>query len=179
MTVIAAVRADGEFESALRSEVKTIFLLNPNILDIEEKVKCAHTVGKRLYVHIDLAEGIGKDKSGLVFLKSVGIDGIISTRSSMIKCAKEAGMKTVQRFFIVDSHSVETTMDALKNSKTDMIEIMPGAAAKAVKIISSKTDIPIIAGGLITTEQEVQSALRAGASWISTGQIDLWKSLNQ
>ena len=87
--VIAAVRTNQEFMLALNSKVKTVFMLSTNIEEIKEQVALAHEKGKKLFVHIDLAEGIGKDAYGVKFLKNQGVDGIISTRTNLIKLAKK------------------------------------------------------------------------------------------
>ena len=131
--VIAAVRTAEEFEKSLNSRVKIIFHLTPNIITVAEQVKKAHAAGKKIFIHIDLAEGIAKDKYGILFVKYVGVDGIISTRTSVIKTAKEEGLYTVQRFFILDSQSFGTTLESLKVSKTDMAEIMPGTVTKVIE----------------------------------------------
>lgn len=172
--IIAATRCQKEFTDALTSGVKVIFDLAPDINDIEEKVKKARLNGKRLFIHLDLATGIGKDESGIVFLKRLGIDGIISTRVNIIRSARENGIFTVQRFFIVDSHSVQTTLEGLKASKADMIEIMPGAVYKVIKALKEKIDTPIIAGGLIESATEISEAIRSGATAVSSGKKELW-----
>ena len=100
--IIAATRTEEDFENALKSNVKIIFDLAPDIADVREKIEKAHSFGKMLFLHIDLATGIGKDKSGISFLKNLGIDGILSTKASMIKIAKELDLKAIQRFFIID-----------------------------------------------------------------------------
>lgn len=172
--VIAAVRTMDEFDKAIHSPVSIIFHLSPDLHTLSEIAKGAHLAGKKVFIHMDLATGIGKDKSGIVYAKNVGIDGIISTRVNIIRTARECGMFTVQRFFIVDSHSVDTTVDAIKSAKPDMIEIMPGVLVKAIKTLRTKMDIPIIAGGLIETVEEVALITEGGAAAISTGKPDLW-----
>lgn len=107
-------------------------------------------------------------------VKSIGVDGIISTKTNIIKLAKEEQLSTVQRFFIVDSRSIDSTIESIKQSKTDMIEIMPGIIPKAISKIKKEIFIPIIAGGLIETETEMKAALDAGAYAISTGSKALW-----
>ena len=97
--VIAAVRTDAEFDKALLSDVEAVFDLSPDLMTISKKVKKAHNEGKKLFIHMDLATGIGKDKSGLVFARHIGVDGIISTRGIIIKLARELELFTVQRFF--------------------------------------------------------------------------------
>lgn len=173
--VIAAVRTDAEFDKALLSDVEAVFDLSPDLMTISKKVKKAHDVGKKLFIHMDLATGIGKDKSGLVFARHIGVDGIISTRVNIIKLARELELFTVQRFFIVDSHSIDTTIDAIKASKADMVEIMPGIVYKVIENLHHRIDTPIIAGGLIEYDEEVASALSSGAAAVSTGNERLWE----
>ncbi len=172
--VVASVESDDEFEAALNSKVKTIFFLYPDIIELGYVAQKAHNMGKSLYIHIDLTSGLGKDKSGILFAYNSGIDGIISTRVNMINMAKECGLKAVQRIFIMDSHSIDTTIETLKVTKADMIELMPGIASKAIERLKARTTVPIIAGGLIETEEEVNTAINSGACSISTGFQDLW-----
>lgn len=122
--IIAAVRNVQELEEAVKSDVWVIFMLTPNIEDIKAQAELVHKVGKKLFIHLDLAEGIGKDEYGIRFAKNLGVDGIISTRTNIIKIASNLGVCTVQRFFIVGSHSIDTSIQAAKQSKADMIEIM-------------------------------------------------------
>lgn len=174
--IIAAVRSYEEIISAAQSDVKIVFDLAPDILTVGERAAVLHKAGKKFFIHIDLADGIGKDKSGIIYAKNAGVDGIISTRSAIIKAAREEGLFTVQRFFIVDSHSIDTTVEALKSSKAQMIEIMPGIVGKVINELKKTVDVPIIAGGLIETEDEVVQAIKCGASAVSTGKDFLWKS---
>lgn len=173
-TVIAAVRNEADFERACHGNVEAIFDLSPDLLTVANRVKRAHDMGKKLLIHIDLATGIGKDESGLSYLSGLGIDGIISTRVNMIRTAHELGLFTVQRFFIVDSHSITTSMESLKASHADTIEIMPGVVFKVIEELHGKVGVPIIAGGLIESREEIDCALRCGASAVSTGKAELW-----
>lgn len=170
--VIAAVR-DRLFEKALQAPVDVIFLLGGDIATIQQRIEGAKKAGKYIFIHIDLAEGVGKDKSGIKFLAACGADGIISTRSNLIKYAKEQGLFTIQRFFAYDSHGVDSISDVLAATKPDIMEIMPGTIGKIIKRFSGG-NIPLIAGGLVETRQEVTAALSLGALAVSTGKEDLW-----
>ena len=172
--VIAAVRTHEELLRAASSDVKIVFHLSPDILTLEENIKILHGAGKKFFLHMDLADGIGRDRSGIEYVKKLGVDGIISTRSGIIKYAREVGVFTVQRFFIVDSQSIYTTIEALKSSKAQMIEVMPGNMIKVIKRLRDTIDVPIIAGGLIETEEEALDILKSGASAVSTGKAQLW-----
>jgi len=173
--VIAAVRDEKGFEKALKSAVSHIFLLNSDLLTLKETIKKAHEAKKTIFVHVDFTEGLGKDKVGMEALARFKADGVITTRSGIVKSAKEAGLLTVQRFFIVDSHSFDTAVESVKTARPDMIEVMPALVTREIKRLKETIKIPVIAGGLIEEKAEIYSALSAGASAVSTGKSELWK----
>ena len=80
---------------------------------------------------------------------------------------------TVQRFFALDSKGMESIEDMLRNTNPHLMEIMPGVIGKAIARFS-KGRVPVIAGGLVQTKQEVTDALKNGATAVSTGQAELW-----
>lgn len=172
--IAAAIRTERDFSTALKSDVDMVFLLHSNIMTLNQCVKEIHSAGKKSFIHVDFAEGLGKDRFGLEFLAKQGVDGILTTRTNIVKAAKEFNLITVQRFFVVDSHSVGTSLESIRISKPDLVEIMPGIITKKIEEFSSKVDVPIIAGGIIETEEEVRAALQAGATVVSTGEADLW-----
>ena len=171
--IIAAVR-ENKWESALKSPATVVFDLEASLLTVRQHVAQAHAVDKALFVHVDLAEGIGKDKVGIRYLAESGVDGIISTRAQIIRMAKEQGLLTVQRFFALDSQGMDSIQEMLRSTNPHLMEIMPGVIGKAVKRFSAGT-IPVIAGGLIETKQEVTAAIGNGATAISTGRQELWE----
>ena len=172
--VAASVRTDEDFKEALKSDVEVIFMQNSDILNVKEQITQAHSSGKKVLIHMDFAEGIGKDRAGLNFIKLMGADGILTTKTGMIRSAKDIGLITVQRFFIVDSHSVDTAVESIKIARPDVIEIMPGVLEKKIREFAEKVDTPILAGGLIEFKEEVDSALEAGAKAVSTASKSLW-----
>lgn len=175
--VIAAARSDSELLIASKSKVDIIFMLSPNISDIKKQTELVHSRGKKIFIHLDLAEGIGKDEYGIRFAKEQGVDGIISTRTNIIKMAKKEGLFTVQRFFLVDSQSVATTIESAKTSKADMVEIMPGTISKIINRLKEELKTPIVAGGLIETKEEINEAISCGATAISTGKQEFWENI--
>lgn len=170
--VIAAV-TDEKWQAALESPAQVIFYLSANLLTVKEQVEEAHRAGKYVMVHMDLAEGIGKDRAGMRYLAQCGVDGVISTKAQQIRYAKEQGLITIQRFFALDSKGMESIEEMLRNTNPHLMEIMPGVIGKAI-LRFRKSGIPVIAGGLIETKQEVTVALGAGATAVSTGQQKLW-----
>lgn len=173
--IIAAADSSG-WENAIQSDAEVLFHLGADIITVENEIKSAKMYKKYVFVHIDLAEGIGRDKKGILWLANAGIDGIISTRAQLIRSAKECGLLAVQRFFVMDSKGMSAIGDMLENIRPDLIEIMPGVIPKTIKLFSDNS-IPVIAGGLIETKSEVMSALSNGAVAVSTGKTELWSML--
>lgn len=170
--VIAAVQQKGLL-AALDAPVSIIFHLDVNLIDAEKVISQVHDAGKYIFIHLDLAEGIGKDRAGIRYLAQCGADGIISTKSQLIRYAKEQGLIAVQRFFALDSKGMDSIEEMVKNTNPHLMEIMPGVVGKAISRFSNSS-IPVVAGGLIQTKAEVTDALRCGATAVSTGKADLW-----
>ncbi|MBE6701702.1 MAG: glycerol-3-phosphate responsive antiterminator [Ruminococcaceae bacterium] len=170
--VIATVKG-GNFKSALNSPAKVLFMMSSNILTLKDRIKEAHENGKFVFVHVDLADGLGKDKYGLKFLQDAGVDGILSTKTPLIKNAKEMGILAVQRFFVYDSQGACNVDEVITSTHPDIIEIMPGVIDKITKRFSAY-NIPLIAGGFVETKNEVTSALKNGAFAVSTTKEELW-----
>lgn len=172
-SVIAAVKNNDQLKTACCSSVSMVFDLAPSIKSVKSRTEFCKSCNKPIFIHMDLVEGIGKDRAGLEFIKACGVDGIISTRASIIKLAKEIGFKTVQRIFVIDSQSIKSATAILKINP-DMLEIMPGVVPRAIKEFKSVLSVPIIAGGLIETADDIESAFSAGAFAVSTSFENLW-----
>ena len=172
--IAAAIRTEKDFSKALKSDVDMVFLLHANIMTVGDCIKQIHAAGKKAMVHIDFAEGIGKDRFGIEYLAKQGVDGICTTRTNIVKLTREYDLISLQRFFMIDSHSVSTSIESMKLSNPDIVEIMPAIVTKKIKEFSSLVNVPVIAGGLAETEEEVRDALAAGADCVSTGESDLW-----
>lgn len=99
------------------------------ILDIGQIVKRIKAAGKLAFVHADLIEGLSnRGEIAVDFLaEATKADGIISTRPNLIHHAKELGLITVQRFFLLDSISFENVVR--QSSHADVIDILPGGNA--------------------------------------------------
>ena len=170
--VIAAIR-DKKWQAALDSPCEVLFYLEPHLSTVAEKVAAAHHAGKTIFVHLDLAEGIGKDREGVAYLAACGVDGVISTRAQIIRFAKDAGLLTIQRFFALDSQGLDSIQEMLKSTHPHFMELMPGVIPKVIERFASGAT-PVIAGGLIESKSEITGALRGGALAVSTGREELW-----
>lgn len=173
--VVAAVKDFDGLQRCFESESRVIFILFGDICsiaDIVEKIK-AH--GKIAMVHIDLINGLSAKEIAVDFIrKYTQADGIISTKQLLIRRAKELGMYTIFRFFVIDSMAYENISRQLSAVRPDLIEVLPGVAPKVIKKICAQTSVPVIAGGLIAEKADVMSMLKSGAMSISTTNQALW-----
>lgn len=175
-SVIAAVKGREAFDRALDSPVSVIFLLGGDILTVGKYASDARAAGKKLYLHMDLIEGMGRDEAAIRYVaEAVRPEGIISTKASVVKWAKAAGLRTVFRIFIVDSQSRKTAGSNIGGLKADAVEIMPGIMPEVIRDFAASGSATYIAGGLVSTSEQVTAALRAGAAAVSTSAEQLWK----
>ena len=173
--VIASARDLDAVRRATQTDVAAIFLLGGSILTLKELARAARSGGKRVFVHLDLLGGLGRDNSAVEWCaKEVEPDGMISTRAPLLKRARELNILTIQRLFLMDSASLHHGVNLFKTHAPDMLEVLPGLVPKAITQLRAQINRPIIAGGMITELVDVQQAMRAGASGVSTSVESLW-----
>lgn len=174
--VIAAIKnMEGLQKCCEVEDIKVVFVLFGDICTISDIVKRAKEAGKIAIVHVDLILGLESKEISVDFIKKNTLaDGIISTKTTMIKRGKELSLFTILRIFVLDS----MTFDNIKKHQIwvqpDFIEILPGTMPKTIKRICKEIHIPIIAGGLISDKEDVMMALSAGAISVSTTSTDVW-----
>ncbi len=173
--IIAAVNNIDKLDLAIQSPCQIIFLLTANILNLKDIVDKVKRANIDIYVHIDLVDGLSKDTVALKYIsEKIRPDGIISTKSNLIKKAKSMNMFAIQRLFMLDSLSLQTGINSVLSTKPDAIEIMPGIIPNIIKEVHKKTNISVIAGGLISKKDDVIGCLKAGAVGISTSKEIIW-----
>ncbi len=173
--VIAAVKDENGLNRCFESECQVVFILYGSVCNIEKIVRRVKEKGKTAFVHVDLTTGLSAKEIAVDFIKeNTRADGIISTKPLLVKRALELGMIGIQRTFIIDSMAMTTTKKQIDAFQPDLVEVMPGVMPKVLREIRSYTDIPIIAGGLISDKKDIMAAFDAGADAISTTKQELW-----
>lgn len=158
-----------------QKKLDVFFLLSGSLLEIQARVAFLKKLGKKVFVHADLIEGLAKDTTAIEYIqKHIKPDGIMSTRSHLLKFGKEVGLITVQRIFIIDSLSFESGAKMIENYMPDFVEVMPGIVPSVITELKEKISPPIIAGGMIKKKSDVIQALKAGAIAVSTSKKELW-----
>lgn len=176
--IIAAVKDDEGLEECLRSDIGVVFILYGSIGSIIDIVKKIKRAGKLALVHMDLVSGMqAKDVSVDYIRNYTEADGIITTKVNLLPRAKELGLNTILRTFVLDSTAMET-LD--RNSRPeavqpDIMEVLPGTLLPdVIRQIVSSCRVPVMVSGLITRKSEVMNALKSGAVSISTTNRKLW-----
>lgn len=172
----ATIRRVEDLNEAINHpNIKTIFLLGVDINILPSIVKRVRHVNKVLLVHIDMIDGVGKDRAGIHLLARMGVSGIVTTKANLVKYAREEGIVVIQRLFILDSESVKTGIKVASVVKPDAVEILPATVPHFVIQEMKKTlNIPILGGGLLRNEEDVKVAISKGIDAVSTSLRHLW-----
>ncbi|MCY8970976.1 glycerol-3-phosphate responsive antiterminator [Bacillus atrophaeus] len=174
--ILPAIRNMKQFDEFLNSSFTYGVILDIHLGQLKGVIKEAQKHGKKMMVHVDLIHGIKHDEYGAEFIcQEMKPAGIISTRSNVIVKAKQKKIYAIQRLFLLDTSAMEKSMEFVGKHKPDFIEVLPGIVPSLIKEIKEKTGIPIFAGGFIRTEQDVEQALKAGATAVTTSDTSLWK----
>lgn len=173
--IIAAINDINQMDAVIKSPCEIVFLLDGDILNLKELVDLLRAKKKLVYVHIDLIGGFSKDTIALKYIaNNIKPDGIITTKSNLVRAAKDLRIFTIQRLFLLDSLALTSGINSIKSIRPDAIEILPGIMPKIIEEIREETRIPVIAGGLIRDKSDVINCLNAGAVGISTSNKDVW-----
>ncbi|MDF2726079.1 MAG: antiterminator [Paenibacillus sp.] len=172
---IASVQKEADLDAAIRSKVNVVFLLAGSLLNVRELTEQLKLAGKHVFLHMEFIEGLAADRSGVAYLaRHVKPTGIISTKSMVIKAAKDHGLMAIQRIFLIDRNAVLRGIKAVEQNVPDAVEVMPGIMPRIIREVTTMTPLPIIAGGLVANQREIDEGLEAGALGISVGTASLW-----
>lgn len=175
-TIIPTVRKLKDFDDALKSVSKVVFLSDVHIGNLEILVKKCHEHKKMVLVNTDLIGGFNADIIGVKLLKDLfKVDGIIASNSMVINLSKSIGLYTIQRFFLIDSRGVDSGLKILKTSKSDAIEILPGLICTEFRDqIRQVSDAPLIGAGFIKEKPTIYNIYKNGFMGVTTSKKDLW-----
>ncbi len=173
--IIAAIKDDEGLKKCLSSDSRIIFILYGDICNIASIVDTVKASGKLAMVHIDLVNGLSSKDIVVDFIKQhTKADGIISTKPALIKRAKELGLYTVLRVFMLDSMAYDNITYQIKSAKPDLIEVLPALMPKAIAKVCKLSSVPVITGGLVSDKEDVMALLQAGVVSISSTNEQVW-----
>ena len=173
--VIASVKDDSALDDVLASDRAVVFVLYGSVLDVVGIVDRAKDAGKTVFVDVDLLDGFAAREVVVTWLaEHTRADGVLSTKSNLVRAAKRAGLVAIQRFFLVDSFSYHQLPRVVEQAGPDAIEILPGCMPRVITWLRDDTRVPVIAGGLVCDKADVVAALGAGAVAVASSNRDVW-----
>lgn len=156
------------------SQITTILLRHCNLFELRPMLDHAFEREVTVYVNVDHIDGIHPDAAGLRYLAhQLHIAGIISSNARILALGKSFELETIQRLFAVDSTGLEAALESVDTHHVDLLDISP---ALVIPYVVSRTPLPLpfMGSGLISTFQQVQAVLRAGASHVAVARPELW-----
>ena len=173
--IIPALRRQSDLPLLKGSPADTVFLMFGELFELEKTVRSIRDLGKKVFLHTDLIKGLSQEKEAIKFIaEAIVPTGIVSTKTHIIKQAKNCGLLTVHHLFLIDTNAFESGAAHVKVSQPDAVEIMPGLMPQVIKEFRGRVDLPLLVGGLVKTMRDVQDLWEAGAHSIITGATSLW-----
>ena len=175
--ILPAVNNMKDFECVMKEEEGHYFVVLDVHLSLLAKMKkLSKEAGKKMLLHADLVQGLKSDRYAAEFIcQTIRPAGVISTRANMLKTAKKNNILAIQRIFLLDTMALKTSYQQVEEVKPNILEVLPGVIPDYIKKVRDETGIEVIAGGLITTVEDIQTALDAGAQAVTTSRTDLWQ----
>ena len=137
--IIAAVKSMDDLEQCCRLEdIRVVFILFGDICSIGDIVKKIKAAGKIAMVHIDLIGGLSPREIAVEYLKNnTDADGIITTKPSLIKKAKELSLYTVLRYLVIQKLCSEIKGPVIAGGLIIDKESVMGALTAGATAVSS------------------------------------------
>ena len=174
--IIAAVGSVELLPAALDSPVQALYLLTGTALNLPDLIQRTRAEGKLCMVNLDFIEGLARDRHAVEYLAQHGAEGIVSTKSDVLRSAKSLGMLTILRSFVIDSAAIAATLKSLSHFVPDAVEILPAAVApKALSRLHPLfPGLHLIGGGLIWSVREIEALFAADIPSVSVSDPRLW-----
>ncbi|WP_027415956.1 glycerol-3-phosphate responsive antiterminator [Aneurinibacillus terranovensis] len=174
--ILPAARNMKDFEKIVHSSYEYGVFLDTHIAQLKNLYQMAHKYNKKMFLHADLIQGLKNDEYATEYLcQEIKPFGLISTRASVIMKAKQKGVLAIQRMFLLDTNALEKSYSLIEKTQPDFIEVLPGAMPAIITEVQERTGLPIFAGGLIRSVEDVENALQAKATAITTSNRSLWE----
>jgi glycerol uptake operon antiterminator len=164
-----------QFARALdASYVTTVLLRHCNLFELRTMLERAHERELAVYVNVDHIDGISPDTAGLRYLaRQLHITGIVSSNARILALARSFDLETIQRIFAVDSTGLEVALESVDSQHVDLLDISPALVIPYV-VAQTPMHLPFIGSGFISTFQQLQTVLRAGAIGVTVSRTELW-----
>lgn len=174
--VIPAVRSPEFIRPAAEAQGKIVYFLCGDPENLPDMATRIADAGKTAIVNLDLVQGLSRDATAVAYLAHHGVMGIISTHPEPLRAARNMGLYSIERTFLLDSAAVQAALRSIDRVQQDAVEVLPAVVAPHLikQLQSTRPDLPVIAGGLINTFREIEDLVAQGVISVSVSNTDLW-----
>jgi len=160
----------------LKTNIKYCILVDFQLAEIGSIIADIKQYNRKVLVHIDMIRGLSPDEYGAIHLiQNYHVDGIISIKPKVIAICKKRNVIAMQRIFLKDSISLKRSLEIIHKTKPDCLEILPAVSSSIINYIKQELQCEVFSGGLLSSEEQVQSCLKAGAIGITVSDPNLWQ----
>lgn len=174
--VIPAVRSPEFIKQAAEAQGKIVYFLCGDPENLPEMATQIADAGKTAIVNLDLVQGLSRDATAVAYLAHHGVKGIISTHPEPLRAARNMGLYSIERTFVLDSAAIQAALRSIDRVQQDAVEVLPAVVAPHLikHLQGTRPDIPVIAGGLVSTFREIEDLIASGVISVSVSNTDLW-----
>lgn len=174
--LLPAVRDGNSLNQALDLGYRQLLVERGSLLAMVGPLASAARQGIAIFVNLDAVEGLAPDSAALAFLASdLGLSGVLSVKSHLLRDASRFRLRTVQRIHALDSTGLETGLNSIVSPPPYAIAVAPAVAIPhVISTIRAATTAPIWGTGFITSVQQANEVLAAGADVVSSGRPEVW-----
>lgn len=174
--VIPTVRRPEHIGLAARAHGQIVYLLCGDPESLPAMSAAINDAGKTPIVNVDLVQGLSRDATAVAYLAHKGFRGIISTHPEPLRAARALEMYTIERTFLLDSAALQTALRSIDRVQQDAVEVLPALVAPHFirELHNSRPDLPVIAGGLVSSFREIEDLRTQGVISVSVSNTALW-----
>jgi glycerol uptake operon antiterminator len=176
--MLPAIRDSNSLHQALDLGYRQLLLERGSLLAMVGPLAAVARQGVAIFVNLDAVEGLAGDSAALAFLATdLGFSGVLSVRPHLLRDASRFRLRTIQRIHALDSTGLETGLNSIGLPAPYAIAIAPAVAIPQVMAtIRQSTNAPVWGTGFITTAQQANAVLAAGADVVSSANPDVWRA---
>ena len=175
--IIAAIKSWEGLEKSLKSECKVVFVLFGTICDIDQIVARIKDAGKVAIVHVDMIQGLSTKRVAVDFIAhNTRADGNYQHEKIHWWSARRRwDFMSIREPLLWNSIALDTLKKQIEMVPTGCSRDHAGGDAEEfLRSMREYTDIPLIAGGLLSDKKDVMAAFEAGTDAISATNEAVW-----
>src|SRR5947208_9292911 len=174
--MLPAVRDGASLNQALDLGYRQVLLERGSLLSIVGPLAGAARQGVAIFVNLDAVEGLAPDSAALAFLATdLGFSGVLSVKPHLLQEASRFRLRTVQRIHALDSTGLETGLNSIVSPAPYAIAIAPAVAVpQVIATIRGTTMAPVWGTGFVTSADQANEVLSAGADVVSSSHSEVW-----